>query len=79
MERSFIYIYTFGAHKHVNMTTRVGIQDLLGCTVGGETQSASSVSAAGSDILSKLFPFGGWRHWGDKGVDDWEAVGRDAA
>lgn len=45
---------------------------------GGRTQSAASKRAAGSDLYCPLFPFCGWRHWGDKVVDDWEAVGRGA-
>lgn len=36
------------------------------------------MGAARSDLHLLLFPFCGRRHWGDKGVDDWEAVGRDA-
>lgn len=64
-------IYIFG--------TCTWTQDLIGCTEGGHAQSASSVSAAGSHLCFKLFSFHGWRHWGDKGVDNREAVGRDAA
>lgn len=44
----------------------------------GGAQSAASDSAAGSDLNAPLFPLCGWRHWGNKVVDDWEAVGWDA-
>ena len=41
----------------------------------GGAQSAASDSAARSDLNAPLFPLCGRRHWGDKVVDDWEAVG----
>lgn len=46
---------------------------------GGRTQSAASERAAGRDLYPPLFPLRGWRHRSDKVVDDWEAVGGDAA
>lgn len=45
---------------------------------GGGAQPAASERATGSDLYPPLFPLCGWRHRGDKVVDDRQAVGRDA-
>lgn len=55
-----------------------GDQDLVDVSStegGGRTQPTASKRAAGINFYPPLFPFRGWRHWGDKVVDDWEAVG----
>lgn len=63
----------------VNIKRDIDLTD-VGCSTGGGggAQSATSERGAGSDLYPPLFSLCGWRHWGDKIVDDWEAVGRDA-
>lgn len=52
--------------------------DISSTRGGGRTQSAASECAAASDLSPPLFPLRSWRHWGDKVIDDWEAVRWDA-
>lgn len=61
-----------------NIKSDKNLTDVSSAGGGGRTQSAASECAAGSDLYPPLFPLCGRRHWGDKVVDDWEAVGRDA-
>lgn len=69
-------VETFVARENIKRDQ--DLTDVSTTEGGGRTQSAASKRAAGSDLYCPLFPFCGWRHWGDKVVDDWEAVGRDA-
>lgn len=62
----------------INIKGDQDLTDVSSTEGSGSTQSASSNHAAGSNLHPPLLPFGGWRHRGDKVVDDWEAVGRDA-
>lgn len=62
----------------INIKGDQHLADVSATEGSGSTQSASSNQAAGSNLHPPVFPFGGRRHRGDKVVDDWEAVGRDA-
>lgn len=54
------------------------LTDVSAAEGGVGSKSAASERAAGGDLRPRLFSFLGWRHRGDKVVDDWEAVGGDA-
>lgn len=61
--------------KRENIKRDKDLNEVSSTGGGGRTQSAASERATGSDLYPPLFPLCGWRHWGHKVVDDWEAVG----